>query len=54
MCDTEQKCEEIFILIKIAGMTLTEVNTLTDNERFHLSKFFLLHYKEEQNLSKNK
>ena len=40
MYDEELKCEEIFILMKIAKMTLTEVNTLTDNERFYLSKYF--------------
>jgi len=47
MNNIETKCNEIFILIKI-GMTLTEINTLTDNERTYLSRFFLQHYDEEQ------
>ena len=32
-----KKSEEIFILMKIGKMTLSEINTLTDKERFYLS-----------------
>lgn len=49
-----KKCEEIFILMNVAKMTLSEINTLTDNERFFLSKFFIDHHKKEEEDYKRK
>ena len=36
-----KKSEEIFILMKLGNMTITEINTLTAKERFLLSKQFM-------------
>ena len=36
-----KKSEEIFILMKLGNMTITEINTLTSKERFLLSKEFM-------------
>ncbi len=35
-----ERCEEIVVLIAVAKMTLTEINTLSDNERHLLSAWF--------------
>lgn len=40
MDEEQKKSEEIFILMNIGKMTVTEINTLTDKERFFLSKWF--------------
>jgi len=42
--------QEIFILINIAKMTLTEINTLTDAERILLSKWFFEKFESEQKI----
>ena len=44
----QKKCEEIFILMNLAKMTLTEINTLTENERMYLSKSFMQQFEAEQ------
>ena len=41
MNQDEQWCEQIIILMKVAKMTLTEINTLSDNKRVILSKYFM-------------
>lgn len=41
MTEDEKWCEQIIILMKVAGMTLTEINTLSDNKREILSKYFM-------------
>jgi len=46
--EEQKKSEEIFILMKLGKMTLTEINTLTDNERFFLSKWFMESAKNEE------
>jgi hypothetical protein len=48
----EQKCEQIIILMKIAGMTLTEINTLNDTQRAILSKYFMDSLIQEHELQK--
>ena len=48
----EKKINEIFILMKLGKMTLTEVNTLTHKERFYLSQFFYKYHKAEEELIK--
>ncbi len=45
--DEVKKSEEIFILMKIGKMTLSEINTLTDKERFYLSTWFVESLKKE-------
>ena len=42
-----KKSEEIFILMKLGNMTITEINTLTSKERFLLADAFQRHAKEE-------
>jgi hypothetical protein len=54
MDEEQKKSEEIFILMKIGKMTLTEINTLTDNERFSLSKWFMESAKNEEQVYKDK
>ena len=44
----QDKCTEIFKLMQFAKMTLTEINTLTDNERATLAYWFEEHAKREQ------
>lgn len=39
--ENPQKCDQIIFLMDWAKMTLTEINTLTDDERLSLYKFFL-------------
>jgi hypothetical protein len=48
MNEEEKWCEQILILMKVAGMTLTEINTLSDNKRAILSKYFMDSLKQEQ------
>lgn len=43
-----KKSEEIFILMKLGNMTITEINTLTEKERFLLSDAFLKHAKKDE------
>lgn len=35
------KVQQIFVLMRIAKMTVTEINTLTDSERETLANWFL-------------
>jgi len=44
--------EEIYILIELGKMSLTEINTLPDKEKFFLARFFLEKVKEEEKTSK--
>jgi hypothetical protein len=41
MTEEEKWCEQIIILMKVAKMTLTEINSLSDNKRAILSKYFM-------------
>lgn len=52
--EVQKKSEEIFTLMNIGNMTLTEINTLTDKERYFLSKWFLEKAKNEIEIYKNK
>ncbi len=54
MNEEQKKSEEIFILMKIGKMTVTEINTLTDKERFFLSKWFKESLEEEQRAMKER
>ena len=54
MSEEQKKSEEIFILIKVGKMTLTEINTLTDNERFFLSKWFKESLEAEHRIMKER
>ncbi len=47
-----KKCEEIFVLIKLAKLTLTEINTLSDEERSVLSQWFKESAEEEKRIMK--
>jgi hypothetical protein len=47
-----KKCEEIFILIKLAKLTLTEINTLSDEERSILTRWFKESAEREQRIMK--
>ena len=47
-----KRCEEIFILIKLARMTLTEINTLSDEERSVLSQWFKESAEKERQILK--
>lgn len=48
----EERVEEIFILMKIAKMSLTEINTLTDQEREMLALKFYHQAKLEDEIIK--
>ena len=48
MSKEEEKAKEIFTLMTIGKMTVTEINSLTDVERFYLSKCFIEKVKEEE------
>jgi len=50
----EKKLEDIFVLMNIAKMTLTEINTLTRRERETLAKWFVDKEKQEMEYQKNK
>lgn len=54
MDEEQKKSEEMFILMKIGKMTVTEINTLTDKERFFLSKWFMEAAKNEEQMYKDK
>ncbi len=54
MDEEQKKSEEMFILMKIGKMTITEINTLTDKERFFLSKWFMEAAKKEEQMYKDK
>lgn len=43
-----EKAKEIFTLMTIGKMTVTEINSLTDKERFFLSKWFIEKAKLEE------
>ena len=47
-----KRCEEIFILIKLAKLTLTEINTLSDEERSILSQWFKESAEKERQILK--
>lgn len=51
--DENKKINEIFILMKLGNMTLTEINTLTDKERFFLSRWFKEYHDNEQSQAKS-
>jgi len=53
MNEDEKWCEQIMILMKVAKMTLTEINTLSDNKRAILSKYFMDSFLIEQEAMKN-
>ena len=42
-----EKAEEIFTLMILGKMNVTEINSLTDLERFYLSKWFIERAKNE-------
>ena len=52
--DEEVKSKQIFILLKIGNMNLTEINTLTDNERYFLSNWFIEENIKEEKSAKDK
>jgi hypothetical protein len=54
MDEEQKKSEEIFTLMNIGKMTVTEINTLTDKERFFLSKWFMEKVKNEEQMYKEK
>jgi len=47
-----KKSQDIFYLMVLAKMSLTEINTLTENERILLSEFFVEKSKKEEELIK--
>jgi len=49
-----KKCEEIFILIKLAKLTLTEINTLSDEERSILTRWFKESAEKERQILKQR
>ena len=54
MSKEEEKAKEIFTLMTIGKMTVTEINSLTDVERFYLSKCFIEKGMNESTLPKFK
>ena len=54
MSKEKEKAEEIFTLMTIGKMTVTEINSLTDVERFLLSKWFIEKGMNESTLPKFK
>lgn len=53
MEEEQKKSEEIFILINIGKMTVTEINTLSNKERFFLSNWFMEKAKNEEQIYKD-
>lgn len=51
--DENKRINEIFILMKLGNMTLTEINTLTDKDRFFLSRWFKECHDNEQSQAKS-
>ena len=49
-----EKAKEIFILMTTGKMTVTEINSLTDKERFFLSKWFIEKAKLEEEVYNEK
>ena len=49
-----EKAKEIFTLMTIGKMTVTEINSLTDKERFFLSKWFIEKAKLEEEVYSEK
>ena len=47
-----EKAEEIFTLMILGKMNVTEINSLTDLERFYLSKWFKERYENEKKFYK--
>jgi hypothetical protein len=47
-----KKVEQIASLMLLAEMTLTEINTLTENERILLSEIFVVQREEEMKIQK--
>ena len=47
-----KRCEEISILIKLAKLTLTEINTLCDEERSILTQWFKESAEKERQILK--
>ena len=47
-----EKAEEIFTLMVLGKMNVTEINSLTDLERFYLSKWFIERAKNEEKFYK--
>ena len=54
MSKEKEKAKEIFTLMTIGKMTVTEINSLTDVERFYLSKCFIEKGMNESTLPKFK
>ena len=54
MSKEKEKAKEIFTLMTIGKMTVTEINSLTDVERFLLSKWFIEKGMNESTLPKFK
>ena len=48
MTEDEKWCEQVIVLMKVAGMTLTEIDTLSDNRRAILSGYFMDSLVKEQ------
>lgn len=48
----KEKAEEIFTLMILGKMNVTEINSLTDLERFYLSKWFIEKAKNEEKFYK--
>ena len=49
-----EKAKEIFTLMTIGKMTVTEINSLTEKERFFLSKWFIEKAKLEEEVHSEK
>ena len=49
-----EKAKEIFTLMTAGKMTVTEINSLTDKERFFLSKWFIEKAKLEEEVYSEK
>jgi hypothetical protein len=48
----EQRIQEIFLLMTLGKMTLTEINTLTDKQRIMLLQMFIDKLKKEEEFFK--
>lgn len=48
----QKKAQEIFVLLVAGNMSLTEINTLTENERMLLSDAFVEKLKQEEKIMK--
>lgn len=52
MDEEQKKSDEIFILMNVGKMSVTEINTLTDKEKHFLSKWFMEKVSEEEKIWK--